>query len=91
MIFTMTTGEYSDFSIQGVFRALEEIDCDALLKKWDADHPPPVQRWGCRQRSRADIGGFLRSIAHMMELIPSWELWTDEYTGRVVVFWEDGE
>lgn len=31
-LLTVSTGEYSDYTVQGVFRALKEIDADALRK-----------------------------------------------------------
>jgi hypothetical protein len=33
-LFSVTSGYYSDFTVQGVFRAKEDIDCDALAKEW---------------------------------------------------------
>src|SRR5512139_289415 len=38
-LFTITTGEYSDYTVHGVFRALKEIDMDALRKQWLRNHP----------------------------------------------------
>ena len=38
-IFTVTSGEYSDFSVRGVFRALKEIDADALVDAYLFEHP----------------------------------------------------
>lgn len=39
---TITTGEYSDYSVSGVFRAKEEIDADKLLADWLKDNPEQV-------------------------------------------------
>lgn len=38
-ILSITNGEYSTYYIQGVFRALKEIDTDAVLAKWREKHP----------------------------------------------------
>lgn len=38
-LFTVTEGEYSDYRIEGVFRATADIDADALLAEWLAAHP----------------------------------------------------
>lgn len=38
-LFTVTTGEYSDYSIHGVFRAIEEIDADALRAAFLTENP----------------------------------------------------
>lgn len=34
MLFAVTTGEYSDYTVWGVFRALREIDTERLLRLW---------------------------------------------------------
>ena len=36
MLFTVTSGEYSDYQVHGVFRALEEINADELKAQWIA-------------------------------------------------------
>ncbi len=38
-IFTVTTGEYNDYSVQGVFRAKVDIDAEALRDEWLIMHP----------------------------------------------------
>ena len=38
-LLTVSTGEYSDYSVWGVFRALKDIDAQALREQWLADHP----------------------------------------------------
>lgn len=38
-LFTVTTGEYSDYSVHGVFRALKEIDTESLRDEWIRINP----------------------------------------------------
>ena len=38
-LLTVTTGEYSDYSVSGVFRALADIDCDSLRDTWIEEFP----------------------------------------------------
>lgn len=38
-LFTVTTGEYSDYVVLGVFRALREFNPDVLLNQWLHKHP----------------------------------------------------
>lgn len=38
-LFVITTGEYSDYTISGVFRALKEIDTEQLLAEWFETNP----------------------------------------------------
>lgn len=38
-IFTITTGEYSDYETWAVCRALKEIDVDAIQEEYLAEHP----------------------------------------------------
>ena len=41
-IFTVTAGCCSDYSVDGVFRAVEEIDVAALRDAWLSAHPEQV-------------------------------------------------
>ena len=36
---TVTTGEYSDYSVHGVFEAVNDIDTEALKECWLSEHP----------------------------------------------------
>lgn len=38
-MFTVTTGVYSDYNVQGVFRALRDIEPDKLCAEWFDKHP----------------------------------------------------
>lgn len=38
-LLTVSTGEYSDYSVRGVFRAKSDIDADALRQEWLKDNP----------------------------------------------------
>jgi len=44
-LFTVSSGEYSDYFIRGVFRALRDIDPEALLREWLKDHPDQAERY----------------------------------------------
>ena len=37
-LFTVSTGEYSDYDVKGVFRAVADIDPNALRDEWIAAH-----------------------------------------------------
>jgi hypothetical protein len=43
--FTVTTGEYSDYSVHGVFRALQDIDPRALSKRYLSEHPDQAKEY----------------------------------------------
>jgi hypothetical protein len=45
-IFTITTGAYSDYSISGVFKAIKDIDPDALVAQWLAKAPEQAEPYG---------------------------------------------
>jgi hypothetical protein len=38
-LFTVITGEYSDYYVRGVFRAKEDIDAETLRGRWLIAHP----------------------------------------------------
>lgn len=44
-LLTISTGEYSDYSVWGVFKALDEIDADALRSEYLALHPDQAGRY----------------------------------------------
>lgn len=41
----VSTGEYSDYSVDGVFRAKSDIDPEALRSEWLALHPEQTVRY----------------------------------------------
>lgn len=51
-LFTVSTGEYSDYSVAGVFRALRDIRPFDLRDQWLEDHPAQ------RERYAFDYGAF---------------------------------
>jgi hypothetical protein len=38
-LFTFTTGQYSEYSVTGLFKALKSIDISTLFKQWLEEHP----------------------------------------------------
>lgn len=38
-IFTVTCGEYSDYSVEGVFRAVAEINTEKMVSEYLLEHP----------------------------------------------------
>lgn len=68
MVFTVTTGVYSDYFVRGVFRAKAEIDTSALMAEWLCDHPKQTQAysfsedeflgWVCRKGLIEPIDSF---------------------------------
>jgi hypothetical protein len=49
-IFTVTSGEYSDYYIVGVFRALREIEPNILLKQWLTNHPEQQEDYNFEEK-----------------------------------------
>ena len=78
--FTVTSGIYSDYFVQGVFRALVEIDAEALRDQWIKDHPEQAADYRFRE------GDFLASISSMMEPIECWELHLGNYSRASELF-----
>ena len=73
-IFYVSTGAYSDYTVHGVFRAIEEIDTEALLKTWLEQHPEQAENY------HFEAGEFLASLTHLMEPIDSWEMFLGDYS-----------
>ena len=44
-IFTVSTGVYSDYSVHGVFRALQDIDPKKLADDWLEKHPDEAENY----------------------------------------------
>jgi hypothetical protein len=75
-IFTVTSGEYSDFMVHGVFRALGEIDTEALRDKYLTDFPVQAEPY---EFDESEFLVFL--VRHgLMEQIESWELYLGAYS-----------
>lgn len=72
---TITTGAYSDYSVEGVFRALADIHADDLVARWLTDHP--------QQRSphHFDEDAFMAWVAKLglVEPVPSFEWHLSNY------------
>ena len=47
-LLTITTGAYSDYTVHGVFRALVNIDSEALRIQWFTEHPEQTERYSER-------------------------------------------
>jgi hypothetical protein len=77
-LFTITAGEYSDFSVDGVFRALKDIDGERLRGEWLAQRPVPDSIDAPRFTAWLALNGFL-------EQIPAFELHLDGYDGEATV------
>ena len=50
-IFTITTGEYSDYSVRGVFKALKEIDYKACTEAYLEQHPAQREDYSFKEHS----------------------------------------
>jgi len=48
-LFTVTSGEYSDYSVRGVFRALAAINADALRSEYLAERPEQAVEYCFRE------------------------------------------
>jgi hypothetical protein len=73
-LFTITSGAYSDYSIDGVFRALVEIDLHDLLIRWFEDHPDQQEKYSFEREA------FLASICMMMEQVDCYEMHLGDYS-----------
>ena len=74
-LFLISTGEYSDYSIDGVFRALDIIDTKSLRDEYLLLHPEQ------RQTYQFDDREFLAWLARkeLLEPINTWEWHLSEY------------
>lgn len=73
---TISTGAYSSYSVQGVFRAIETIDADALRTEYLTDNPDQ------RERYHFDDSAFLAWVARkgLIDPIPSFEWHLSDYS-----------
>ena len=85
---TVSTGEYSDYSVSGVFRALKNIDADALRAQWLKDHPDNIEHY------RFDEDAFLAWVAKegFLEPVPSFEWHLCDYSrASEMRVWDAGD
>ena len=68
-LLSVTTGEYSDFHVQGIFRAISDIDPNSLLAEWLLLHHEQ------KKRHSFDKGGFLGWVARkgLLEPVDSYD------------------
>ena len=74
-VFTISTGVYSDYIIQGVFRALKLIDANQLKVSWVEAHPDQTGHYDFNESS---FIGMLAKEGYM-EDIPSMEFHICDY------------
>jgi hypothetical protein len=75
-IFTATSGEYSDFSIRGVFRALKEIDVDKTMEIYQKHR---TKREGISNGPDKDEVLAYLVRAEYIEQLEAWELYFGSY------------
>ena len=83
-LLTISTGEYSDYTISGVFRAKTEIDASALRDEWFRLHPE--QSDGYRFREAEFLGWLYRN--GVLESVSCFE-WHITGCYRGVSMWVD--
>ena len=74
--FTVSTGEYSDYSVHGVFRALKEIDPKKLADDWLERYPNEAE--GDSFNESKFLGEAFR--AGLFEHVPSFEWHLCDYS-----------
>ena len=74
-LLTITSGAYSSYCVQGVFRALDTIDAELLRSEWLEAHPEQSEPY------KFDEPGFLADIARraLLEPVDCWELHLCDY------------
>ena len=74
-IFTITSGECSDYYVRGVFKALKDIDALALRDAYLIKHPEQTEDYKFRDDQ------FIAELARerFMKEIECWELHTCDY------------
>ena len=85
--FTISTGEYSDYSVHGVFRALKDIDPQKLADDWLEKHPDEGRDFGDNGPYHGWLLGFNESKflgeafrAGLFEHVPSFEWHLCDYS-----------
>jgi hypothetical protein len=74
--FTVSTGEYSDYSVHGVFRALKDIDPDKLLAGYLEKHPDEAENYAFNESKF--LGEAFRS--GLFEHVPSFDWHLCDYS-----------
>jgi hypothetical protein len=72
----ISSGAYSDYGVFGVFRAVKEIDPDALRDDWVARHPDQAESF------RFNSDGFLSEMttSGLLEQVPCYEYHLCDYS-----------
>ena len=73
-LFTITTGAYSDYIVQGVFRAVKEIDTAAFEAEFNQKFPKkfPLSRYSSVEDSPESFIGWA-AASGAIEPFASWE------------------
>ena len=74
-LFTVSTGEYSDYTVWGVFRATVDIDTAAELSEWLKAHPDQGDAYNFEDHE------FFADVARrgLVEALPSYEWHLSDY------------
>lgn len=80
-LLTIATGEYSDYSVLGVFRALKQFNPDVEVKRYKDSHPTED---GDEYRELSDFVAWLGAEG-LVETVPSREWHIGSY-GRLEPF-----
>lgn len=72
-LLTITTGVYSDYTMQGVFRALDDIDANKLRADYLIKYPRQGDSY-CFSSTQ-----FLAEISHLLDPINCFEFHLDNY------------
>ena len=75
-IIAFSHGEYSDYIIQGLFKATMSIDLTVLLERWREEWKPK------KSRGMSFIGWL--NAQNLIEEVPYREVWTGAYGETVV-------
>jgi len=75
-LLTVTTGVYSDYSVHGVFKALQDIDANILRAQWFVLHPEQAEGY------RFDEDAFLGWLARLnfIEALDCFEFHMSDYS-----------
>lgn len=73
-LFTISAGEYSDYSVHGVFRAKADIDPNKLHDAWFESHPEQNKTYAFKEWE------FLASIVDLIEPVKSMEWHLTDYS-----------
>jgi hypothetical protein len=86
--FTVSTGEYRDYIVWGVFRATQDIDTDAEIDKWLEAHPE--QKAPCLFDERTFFADMARR--GLVHGVPSyeWHLGSNHMRDRVELIGPEG-